>query len=212
MRRILLTTAFGVPFLGMAALAQETTTEPMTEAPAEGQQDVQQQAQPEAQQEESQLEAEMAQSDQIVREQAANELRVDWITGTTVTATDGDSIGNINDLIINGETGEMQAAILSVGGFLGIGAKQIAVPWEELQINYDANEISMNLTREEAEAAPEYVFRDQEQPPPPAGMDPAGTGTVPADGTGTLGGGTPTGTTEGAGTPATVEGGAEAGD
>ena len=212
MRRILLTTALALPVFGTAGLAQETTTEPATEAPPEMQQDVQQQAQPEAQQEGSQLEAEMAESDQIVREQAENELRVDWITGTTVTATDGDSIGNINDLIIDGETGGMQAAILSVGGFLGIGAKQIAVPWEELQINYDANEISMNLTREEAEAAPEYVFRDQEQPPSPAGMDPAATGAVPAEGTGTLGGGAPTGTMEGAGAPATVEEGAEPGE
>ena len=135
----------------------------------------------------------------IVREQAANELRLDWITGTTVTSPDGERIGNVNDLIIDGETGQLSAAILSVGGFLGIGAKQIAVAWSELQIDYDANEISLALTREEADAAPEYVFREQEQPPAPM---PAATGTggvgtaggpgaVPAEGTGTEGAGEP---------------------
>ena len=130
----------------------------------------------------------------IMREQAANELRVDWITGTTVTSPDGETIGNVNDLILDGETGELTAAILSVGGFLGIGAKQIAVNWSELQIDYDANEISMNLTREEAEAAPEYVFRDQEQPPAPVPADPAaGVGTGGAMGTGGVGGAGTTG-------------------
>ena len=141
---------------------------------------------PEEEADADQMEAEMAESEQIVREQAANELRLDWVTGTTITSADGEGIGDINDLILDGETGQIEAAIVGVGGFLGIGEKQIAVAWDELQIDYDANEISADLTREEAEAAPEYVFRDQEQPPAPAGMDPA-TGTVPAENTGTLG-------------------------
>lgn len=116
-------------------------------------------------------------AESVVREQAPNELRVDWITGTRVTSPDGESIGNVNDLILDGETGEMSAAILSVGGFLGIGAKQIAVDWSELQIDHDANEISLDMTREEADAAPEYAFREQEQPPAPMPAD-AGTGGV----------------------------------
>lgn len=130
----------------------------------------------------AETEATAPEAEAVVREQAPNELRVDWITGTQVTSPDGEAIGNINDLILDGETGEMSAAVLSVGGFLGIGAKQIAVDWAELQIDYDANEISLDMTREQADAAPEYVFREQEQPPAPA---PEGTGTT---GTGTSGG------------------------
>lgn len=130
----------------------------------------------------AETEATVPEAEAVVREQAPNELRVDWITGTQVTSPDGEAIGNINDLILDGETGEMSAAVLSVGGFLGIGAKQIAVDWSELQIDYDANEISLDMTREQADAAPEYVFREQEQPPVPA---PEGTGTT---GTGTSGG------------------------
>lgn len=125
----------------------------------------------------------------IVREQAANELRLDWITGTTLQSPDGENIGDISDLILDGETGQIQAVIVGVGGFLGIGQKQIAVAWDQLQINYDANEITSDLTEEEAEAAPEYVFRDQEQPPAPAGTAPA-TGTAPVEDTGAMGGGT----------------------
>ncbi|WP_304615887.1 PRC-barrel domain-containing protein [Paracoccus sp. (in: a-proteobacteria)] len=118
-----------------------------------------------------------AASEKVVQQQATNELRLDWITGTNVEAPDGTGIGSIKDLILDGETGELKAAIIGVGGFLGIGQKDIALPWEELTINYDAREITANLTREEADAAPEYVFRDRETAPSaemaPAGGDPA---------------------------------------
>lgn len=123
--------------------------------------------------------AEVAASDKVVQQQAANELRVDWITGTTVTAPDGSSIGKINDLILDGDSGAMIAAVIGVGGFLGIGAKQIAVPFEQLTINYDAQEITSNLTKEEAEAAAEYVFRDRESAPAPVAME--GGTVAPAD-------------------------------
>ena len=111
----------------------------------------------------------MAASDKIAREQAANELRLEWITDATVTAPDGTSIGSINDLIVDGESGSMIAAIVGVGGFLGIGAKQIAVPFDQLTINFDAQEVTSDLTKEEADAAPEYVFRDRDPGPEPVG-------------------------------------------
>jgi hypothetical protein len=100
-------------------------------------------------------------SETIVREQAQNELRVDWITGSRVRAPDDENIGRIHDLIIDQDTHTITAAILSVGGFLGIGAKQIAVRFDELEIDFDAREIRLNLSREEADAAPEYVYRDR---------------------------------------------------
>lgn len=125
-----------------------------------------------------------ASEDVIVRQQEVSELRVDWITDSTVRSPEGDTIGDVDDLILDRDTGQLTAAILGVGGFLGIGEKKIAVSWNELQIDYDANEITMQLTREEAEAAPEYVFRDQEQPPPPQPVGDAATGTTGGMGTG----------------------------
>ena len=101
----------------------------------------------------------------IVREQAPNELRVDWITGSRVNSYDGENIGRITDLIFDEESHRITVAILSVGGFLGIGAKDIAVKFEELTIDYDAREIQLNLTRDAADAAPEYVFRQRAERP-----------------------------------------------
>lgn len=122
-----------------------------------------------------------ATGDAIERQQAMNELRVDWITGSTVRSPQGETIGNIRELILDNETGRLTAAIVSVGGFLGIGAKQIAISWDDLQVDYDANEITSTITREEADAAPEYVFRDQGRSP---GTQQDATGTVVIDSNG----------------------------
>ncbi|HHX88644.1 MAG TPA: PRC-barrel domain containing protein, partial [Paracoccus sp.] len=110
----------------------------------------------------------------ILREQTASELRVDWITGTTVRSPQDESIGSIRDLIIDQQTHEITGAVLSVGGFLGMGGKDIAVRFDELQIDYDAREITMNLTREEADAAPEFVFRERAEAPAPIASDSGG--------------------------------------
>jgi sporulation protein YlmC with PRC-barrel domain len=119
--------------------------------------------------------------DAIRQNQAAEELRADWIVGTTVTTPAGETIGTIDDVLLDQEDGVVTAAIVSVGGFLGFGAKQIAVKWDDLQQEYDASEIVLDISREEAEAAPEFNFRDQQLPPPPP---PPAT-----EGTGGLGGG-----------------------
>lgn len=120
--------------------------------------------------------------DVIVGEQGSSELRGDWVLGSRVTSTQDEAIGSIEDLIIDQEEGNIIAAVVSVGGFLGIGAKQIAVDWSELEINWDANEVKLALSREEAEAAEEYQYRNREYEPAPTGT---GTGMDTGTGMGT---------------------------
>lgn len=170
MQKFLLTTAIALPLSFGAAFAQtaadpattapETTeTMPMgTDAPAADMGTTEMDA---TETDAAEAAAASSAAEKVEVQQAANELRLDWITGTTVTSPDGTNIGSIGDLIIDGDTGEMKAAIIGVGGFLGIGQKQIALPWADLIVNSDAQSITSDLTQEEAEAAPEYVFRDQ---------------------------------------------------
>jgi sporulation protein YlmC with PRC-barrel domain len=129
----------------------------------------------------------------VVSAMQQSELRGNWIIGSTVYSPQDETIGRIEDVIIDSESGAVTAAVLSVGGFLGFGAKQIAVDWEELQVDYDGSDITLNLTREEADAAAEYAFRDQDLPPPPTPQpDP---GAAPPPPTGGMGGtGSSTGT------------------
>lgn len=181
MQKFLMTTAIILPLAMTPVFAQDTApaADPAADAAAA-------EAEAAAAAEEA-LKAEVADSGKVKQEQAANELRLDWVTDTTVTSPDGADIGSINDLIVDGESGQMIAAVIGVGGFLGIGQKQIAVPWEQLTVNADAQEITSDLTKEEADVAPAYVFREQAPAPDAAadgGMaaDPAADpAAVPAD-------------------------------
>lgn len=170
MHKVLLTTVFLLPLAGVAlaqttetpvgsqteGMAEATATETIDGAPTRTKAEAAATAA---------LQAEMATSEKIVREQAAHELRMDWISAATVTSPDGTEIGQVRDLIVNAESGQMIAAIIGVGGFLGIGEKQIAVPWNQLTVNSDAQTITTELIAEEAQAAPDYVFRKRETAP-----------------------------------------------
>lgn len=57
------------------------------------------------------------------------------VTDTAVFNTAGDRIGKVDDLIIHKVTGQVEYALMSFGGFLGIGEKVHPLPWEVL--SYD---------------------------------------------------------------------------
>lgn len=188
MRTLMLSTALVLPLMMVPALGQDTTAPapaaPGTEAtetmdtpmgaetaPAVDPAD---EAAAEAMTEEA-----VAASGKVEQQQAENELRIDWITDATVMSPEGTAIGDINDVIVDVDAGAIKAAVIGVGGFLGIGEKQIAVPWDQLSFDHDAQRITSDLTRDEAEAAPEYVFRAQADAPAATDDAPAATTAAP---------------------------------
>ena len=81
-----------------------------------------------------------------------------------------DNIGNVNDLVI-GENGSIEAVLIGVGGFLGIGEKNVAVPYSEIswEIAPDGNEVMVLATTAEAlTGAPDFVWVDDEAMTPAA--------------------------------------------
>jgi|GEM_PF-1186103 len=128
--------------------------------------------------------AQTAVEDVIVSEQGGSELRSDWILGANIVTPASEQIGQIQDIIIDEEDGSVNAVIVSVGGFLGFGSKAIAVDWSELEISYDANVVELDITREDAEEAEEYAYRDREMEPlPDTATDGMGTGMDTGGGT-----------------------------
>ena len=76
------------------------------------------------------------------------------------------NLGEINDLIVDGD-GSVQAAILGIGGFLGIGERDVAVNMDQLQIMRDGEDPSnftlvIDATQEEIENAPEFTRPGEE--------------------------------------------------
>ncbi|NDW02731.1 PRC-barrel domain-containing protein [Salipiger sp. PrR002] len=194
MKKYFYITAIALPIVTGSAWAQETTIQPTDQAPVEQTEgetpdagmagdapaagDMATESAPVEgiAAESSDSETTVAPSDAVVPQQDSAEMLGDWLLSTSVTSPDGVTIGSIKDFIIT-EDGQITAVILGVGGFLGIGEKDIAVDYSQLDIQYDGNAIQLAMTREEADAAPEYQYRDKETPPPATGDAMGATGT-----------------------------------
>jgi sporulation protein YlmC with PRC-barrel domain len=83
------------------------------------------------------------------------------VAGDAVRNANGDNLGRIEDLVIDVVTGRVNYAVLSFGGFLGVGGRLFAVPWEALE--RDAESQAFILDVEKAALAddpgmePEYL-------------------------------------------------------
>lgn len=84
-------------------------------------------------------------------EQAENHISVNDFMGQPIYTADNQSIGDINDLLVE-EDGGIVAAVVGVGGFLGIGEKNVAVPFENITITR-VMEDDMSMTGTDGTAA-----------------------------------------------------------
>ena len=155
MRKTLMAAASAVALLAVPALAQTTTqppadkTAPATTAPAaaapattvpEGQQQL--------------PESHILGSDLI---------------GAAVTNANGDSIGKTSDVLVDKSSKTVDAVVIDVGGFLGIGSKSVAIPLDKLTIGARPDEgVKTAMTKEQLEALPAFEGRKAEEPPPAA--------------------------------------------
>ena len=98
----------------------------------------------------------VAAQEAIVDQQDSQELLGGWVIGAAVDSDTGERIGSIDDILI-GADGQITAGIVSVGGFLGFGAKDVAIDWDEFEINWDAREVVLSMTRDELEDALEKI-------------------------------------------------------
>ena len=127
-----------------------------------------------------------------VTRQAPSDWTAEALIGRTVENSNGDNLGEINNVIIN-EKGDVVAVVIGVGGFLGIGEKNVGVPFDELdfmtaeamkdrtaetrdekaerkeeakQARFDTEHsdirIVLNTTKEDLEAAPAFAWLDEQ--------------------------------------------------
>jgi len=77
--------------------------------------------------------------------------------GKTVYDQAGNNIGDVNDLIVSGD-GNIEAVILGVGGFLGMGEKDVAVNTQAVQMVQDGDNVRLvvQATKQALESAPSY--------------------------------------------------------
>ncbi len=81
--------------------------------------------------------------DAFVKQQAINQWRASKLVGVKVVGTDQKKIGSIEDLLIDHD-GNAQTVVIGVGGFLGIGAKDVAVPFKTMQWRTEGRAVAIN--------------------------------------------------------------------
>lgn len=91
--------------------------------------------------------------------QTADEYRTSKLVGSKVYNEANENIGSIEDIVLKAD-GSMDEVVLSVGGFLGIGEKFVAVSYSDLKISRDGSgfKVVTKGTKESLEALPDYKF------------------------------------------------------
>jgi len=100
----------------------------------------------------------MAQDKSFLQQQGQNQaLASNWM-GKTVFDANGDGLGDVNDLLLD-KDGSVGGVIIGVGGFLGIGEKSVAVPFDAIEMQTDDNgkmRLILQATADQLNAAPEF--------------------------------------------------------
>jgi len=86
----------------------------------------------------------------------------DKVEGTSVYGQDEEKIGSIYTLMIDKVSGQVSYAVVTFGGFFGIGSDYYPLPWSSLTYDSELGGYLVSVTREQLENAPHY--REDETP------------------------------------------------
>jgi sporulation protein YlmC with PRC-barrel domain len=100
----------------------------------------------------------------FVSSQQTTDWRASKLIGATVYGSDNASIGEVNDVILAND-GKVNGVVIGVGGFLGVGEKNVAVPFDKLSVNRKADsaaidKITVSFSKDELKKAPAFAYYD----------------------------------------------------
>jgi hypothetical protein len=95
-------------------------------------------------------------SQDLSRRETGSLIGSDKVEGTTVYNSNGDHIGTIERVMIDKLSGRVAYAVMSFGGFLGLGSDYYPVPWSLLVYNERLGGYEVNITEQQLESAPKF--------------------------------------------------------
>jgi hypothetical protein len=81
----------------------------------------------------------------------------DKVEGTTVYDSHGEKIGSVERVMIDKQSGQVAYAVLSFGGFLGIGSDSYPIPWDSLTYDTSRGGYRTTITEQQLQGAPKYT-------------------------------------------------------
>ena len=98
----------------------------------------------------------------MITQQDDSQVRVYRLVGSKVMGPDGLDVGKVDDLLLDRDQ-KLVGVIVSVGGFLGVGSKSVALPANRVGISQaygDQRVVKIDATKEELSAAPVFKTRE----------------------------------------------------
>lgn len=83
-------------------------------------------------------------------------MGADTLIGNDVYNEDGEDLGDVKEIMLDMRSGRVSYAVLSFGGFLGMGEKLFAVPWDALKLDTENKRFTLNVNKEQLEGAPGF--------------------------------------------------------
>lgn len=80
-------------------------------------------------------------------------LSAESLMGTEITNSDGDDLGQIEDIMIDLAEGEIAYAVVKFGGWLGMGEKLFAIPWNAIRLSLHDEKALLQVPKEQLEDA-----------------------------------------------------------
>lgn len=92
-----------------------------------------------------------------IASQSSDQLLASKVKGADVLGADNQKIGDISDILLS-KDGKIEAYVLSVGGFLGVGAKEVALAPSAVQLTQDNNtwKAKVSMTKDQLAQAPNF--------------------------------------------------------
>ncbi|HAY08674.1 MAG TPA: photosystem reaction center subunit H [Thauera sp.] len=83
-------------------------------------------------------------------------MGADTLIGNEVVNRNGENVGEIKEIMLVVQSGRVSYAVLSFGGFLGVGKKLFAVPWSALKLDTENKRFILNVDKESLSDAPGF--------------------------------------------------------
>ena len=90
------------------------------------------------------------------RRETANLIGSDKVQGTPVYRSNGERVGTIDRVMIDKLSGKVAYAVMSFGGFMGIGEDYYPLPWSLLTYNERLDGYEVNVSEQQLKGAPKY--------------------------------------------------------
>lgn len=166
MKRIVGTTALALILSGGVALAQSAASDQKSSSAIDQQQAA------------SGSSAAGSASSMSASQQA--QLTSEQLLDMKVKGAQGEDIGEVEQLVIDPSSGRVQSVVVSVGGFLGMGDKKVALPWNQVQIGQDKETLTTQATKQQLETAQAWQDPSEQTASRPAGSTATGGDSAPA--------------------------------